>query len=154
MDNITNDRIFVSNKGAGYFFPLYILKNQLKKRNLSRRKRAEKKSNINEYLTKTLQKTYCEEIKPEQILYYIYAVLFSETYRQRYEEFLKTNFPRIPFTKNVDNFLELSQLGEDLATLHLLKSTLVNESIIHFQGEGDNIVTKPFYDQKGKSLHE
>lgn len=59
---------------------------------------------------------------PEESFYYIYAVLFSPSYRGRYAEFLKIDFPRVPLTNDVDLFRGLCQLGCDLVALHLLKT--------------------------------
>jgi len=56
---------------------------------------------------------------PEDVFHYIYAILHSPTYRQRYAEFLKTDFPRIPLTSNLDLFRALCAKGADLVALHL-----------------------------------
>jgi hypothetical protein len=145
---ITDDRIFVSNKGAAYFVPLYVFTNPRKERNLLTRKGIDKKSNINPSIVKLLEEAFGCKPSPEEIFYYIYAVLYSEVYRHRYEEFVKTNFPRIPLTKNRELFLEISQLGATLSDLHLLKSESLKNPISRFQGEGDNSISKPFYDPK------
>lgn len=55
-------------------------------------------------------------ITPEQILAYIYAVLYSPTYRDRYYEFLRYDFPRIPLPQNTDHFNTLAELGQELIT--------------------------------------
>jgi predicted helicase len=64
---------------------------------------------------------------PEAIFYYIYAILHSPTYRDRYAEFLKGDFARIPITHNVDLFSQLGELGEQLVNLHLMKSPILNQ---------------------------
>lgn len=79
---------------------------------------------------------------PEQILYYTYAVLYAPTYRQTYAEFLKSDFPRVPFTKDYELFKELAGLGEELTSLHLMKSDKLNDPIVKFQGEGPNTIAK------------
>jgi hypothetical protein len=61
-------------------------------------------------------------IGPEDVFHYVYAVLHSPTYRVRYAEFLKRDFPRIPFTSDRDLFRALCGLGADLVALHLLES--------------------------------
>jgi len=58
---------------------------------------------------------------PEDIFHYIYALLHSPTYRERYAKFLRTDFPRIPLTSNRDLFRTLCHLGADLVALHLLE---------------------------------
>ena len=147
-DAITNDRIFVSNKGAAYFFPLYVFTTQRKERTLLTTTATDKKSNIDPVIVKSLKKAYGREPLPEEIFYYIYAVLYSEVYRHQYAEFVKTSFPRIPFTKNEELFLKMSRLGKELSDLHLLKSEeQLKHLVARFQGEGDNIVIKPSYDE-------
>jgi len=53
-------------------------------------------------------------------LSYIYATFHSPTYRTRYSEFLKIDFPRVPLTSNLELFRELCVLGEGLVALHLM----------------------------------
>lgn len=62
-----------------------------------------------------------ETFGPEDVFHYIYAVLHSPTYRERYKEFLKIDFPRIPITNNLDLFQLLCQQGADLVALHLME---------------------------------
>lgn len=81
----------------------------------------------------------------EAIFYYIYATLYSNIYREKYKEFLKIDFPRIPFTKNINLFNKLAEWGELLAGLHLLKSDKLNNPIAKFQGEGNGLVEKREY---------
>ena len=145
-DKITDSRIFISNKGAAYFFPLYVLTNPSKERILLTKAVADKKPNINPMIIKVLEKTYGRKVSPEEILYYVYALLFSEVYRSRYAEFVKTNFPRVPFTKNEELFSEMSRLGKELSDLHLLKLEQLNNPTAKFQGEGDNRIVKPCYE--------
>lgn len=64
---------------------------------------------------------YSHHYTPEEILGYIYAILFHKTYRTKYLQFLKKDFPKIPFSCSKDTFLTLSTLGQSLYTLHLLQ---------------------------------
>lgn len=85
-------------------------------------------------------------LMPEDIFHYAYAVLHSPGYRNRYAEFLKIDFPRLPLTGNLELFRALAHLGGELVALHLLESPKVNDFITHFVGEGDNsIPKKPTY---------
>jgi predicted helicase len=59
---------------------------------------------------------------PEDIFHYIYAIFHSPTYRNRYEAFLKMDFPKVPLTSNVDRFRKLWAFGKELVSLHLLES--------------------------------
>ena len=76
------------------------------------------------------------KVSYEDIFYYIYAVLYSNVYRQKYEEFLKIDFPKIPFTKDYKLFKQLSDLGKELVDLHLLKSSELNSPTVKFFGRG------------------
>jgi len=84
----------------------------------------------------------------KEIFYYIYAVLYSNTYRTKYAEFLKIDFPRIPFTKNFKLFIQLGKFGKQLADLHLLKSKDLDKTISKFSKEGNNKVEKLKYDNE------
>ena len=63
-----------------------------------------------------------ESFGPEDVFHYIYAVLHSPEYRRRYADFLKSDFPRVPLTGNLSLFAALAELGERLASLHLMES--------------------------------
>ncbi|BAM32285.1 adenine specific DNA methyltransferase [Helicobacter cinaedi CCUG 18818 = ATCC BAA-847] len=64
---------------------------------------------------------YKEHFSPEQILGYIYAVLFHKDYREKYLDFLKIDFPKIPFVESKEKFLALSDLGLELLDTHLMR---------------------------------
>ena len=64
---------------------------------------------------------------PEDIFHYIYAVLHTPQYRERYREFLKVDFPRIPYPKNAESFRRLAAIGESLVQVHLLKDPKVRD---------------------------
>lgn len=81
---------------------------------------------------------------PEDIFAYIYAVFHSPTYRQRYAEFLKIDFPRVPMTSSLELFRKLCILGEELVALHLLESPYLAQLITRYPVVGDNIVEKGF----------
>jgi predicted helicase len=91
---------------------------------------------------KALIENYKTIPAPEEIFYYIYSVLFSNIYRVNYAEFLKTDFPRIPFTKDYKLFIKLGEYGKQLADLHLLKSEELDIPFAKFQGAGDNRAEK------------
>ncbi len=64
---------------------------------------------------------------PELILQYVYAVLYSPGYRQRYADLLRADFPRIPLPRDRGVFLEFAGLGAVLIDLHLLRSDHLRE---------------------------
>ena len=82
---------------------------------------------------------------PIDILDYIYAVLHSHTYREKYNEFLKIDFPRVPYPKDKETFWQLVKLGGEIRQIHLLESPKVEQYITQYPEDGDNIVTKPHY---------
>ena len=79
---------------------------------------------------------------PLDLLDYIYAVLHSPTYRETYKEFLKIDFPRVPYPPNADTFWQLVQLGGELRQIHLLESPKVEQFITAYPQNGDNVVGK------------
>jgi predicted helicase len=85
-----------------------------------------------------------ETFGPEDVFDYIYAVLHSPTYRTRYAEFLKSDFPRVPVTSDVKQFRVLCGLGAELVALHLLESPKLSEPIARYPLTGPNIVEKSF----------
>lgn len=90
---------------------------------------------------------------PEAIFYYAYAIFHSPTYRQRYAEFLKIDFPRLPLTSNNDLFQSLSEKGEELVELHLMKSKKLNKIITKYPVSGDNAVTEVTYRQTEQRIY-
>ena len=81
----------------------------------------EKKDNFTKEFHLFLKKQNLQNYVPEQILGYIYAIMFCPTYREKYFEFFKIDFPKIPFTKDLKVFELLSALGFELIEHHLLK---------------------------------
>ncbi|MEO0050515.1 MAG: type ISP restriction/modification enzyme, partial [candidate division WOR-3 bacterium] len=82
---------------------------------------------------------------PEDTFAYIYAIFHSPTYRQRYAEFLKIDFPRVPITSDKELFWKLVALGRELVALHLLESPKVEEFVTRYPKTGTNIVEKVEY---------
>lgn len=85
---------------------------------------------------------------PEEIIDYIYAILHSTCYRNKYKEFLKIDFPKIPYPYSRKYFLALAKLGEELRWLHLLESKKVCEPITEFPVDGVNIVESIKYKER------
>ena len=104
-------------------------------------------------MVKSLTEAYGKEPTPEEIFYYVYGILYSNTYRKKYAEFLKIDFPRIPFTKDRSLFLKIGELGKQLVDLHLLKFPEPEKPVARFQGEGDGKVEKPVYKEKEKRVY-
>ena len=91
---------------------------------------------------------------PEDVFYYAYAVFHSPTYRERYAEFLKIDFPRLPLTSDVNLFGKLVKYGAELVSLHLMKSPKLSQRMTEFDIEGDNVVASkhPEYVEKHKRV--
>lgn len=83
---------------------------------------------------------------PEDVFNYIYAIFHSPTYRKRYAEFLKIDFPRVPLTSDKRQFWKLVALGRELVVLHLLESPKVNEFATTYPKKGSDMVEKVTYD--------
>ncbi len=87
-----------------------------------------------------------DSFTPLDILDYIYAVLHSPTYRKKYKEFLKIDFPKVPYPKNQDIFWQLVKLGGEIRQIHLLESPVVEQYSTQFPIIGDNLVKQAKYE--------
>lgn len=91
-----------------------------------------------------------EDVRPEfklnfapiDLLDYIYAVLHSPTYREKYKEFLKIDFPRVPYPKDQNTFWQLVKLGGEIRQIHLLESPTVEKYITQYPIDGNNVMAK------------
>jgi len=83
---------------------------------------------------------------PIDLLDYMYAVLHSPAYRETYKEFLKIDFPRVPYPNDTTQFWQLVALGSELRQLHLLEGAAINQLITSYPESGNNLVDKPRYD--------
>ena len=83
---------------------------------------------------------------PIDLLDYIYAVLHSPSYRETHKEFLKIDFPRVPYPTDVKQFWQLVALGSELRQLHLLEGAAINQLITSYPENGNNLVVKTRYD--------
>lgn len=156
VSDIIGDRCLLSNRGreANYYFPLYIYENTNQQNVFEGQKHLDlsgvqksldensKRSNIRQEIIDRLSSFYGHKIVPEEIFYYIYAVLYSNKYREKYNEFLKIDFPKVPFTKDYELFRTMANFGAQLSDLHLLKSLKLDNHISKFKGSGDNSVKK------------
>ncbi|MCG8729619.1 type ISP restriction/modification enzyme, partial [Tenacibaculum finnmarkense] len=143
--------------GSGNFFPLYLYPEEKKDTDIfSEDKKGEAiarvpnldKKIINK-LAKKLGLKFTNEkeetaktFAPIDVLDYIYAVLHSPNYRETYKEFLKIDFPRVPFPKDEKTFWDLVKLGGEIRQIHLLESPIVEDAITQYLGDGDNIITR------------
>jgi len=91
-------------------------------------------------------KTSDDEFGEVDILDYIYAVLHSPTYREKYKEFLKIDFPRVPYPKDKQVFWQLVKKGGEIRQIHLLESPTVDKFITQYPVDGSNVVDKPRFE--------
>ena len=95
-------------------------------------------------------------ITPEDIFHYAYAVFHSPTYRERYAEFLKRDFPRLPLTSDLALFRDLAEIGQQLVALHLLDTEVagvLNKPISTFAVAGSNVVEKVRYAENQRRVY-
>ncbi|MCD6453043.1 MAG: N-6 DNA methylase [Dehalococcoidales bacterium] len=90
---------------------------------------------------------------PEDIFNYAYAVSHSPTYRTRYAEFLKIDFPRLPLTSNKVLFKALAAKGAELVSLHLMESPSLNNLITKYPVAGSNTVEKVTYGSNNQRIY-
>lgn len=153
-NNIT-ESCYVSNRTSeiSYVFPLYLYPDE-EQIELFNPNQNGKKGNISPNILRKLEINYSSMPKPEEVQQYIYAILYSNTYREKYFEFLKRDFPRIPFTKNKEVFREMSIFGSELISLHLLMSSTLEQPTVKYQGTGsDTTITKPHFDESTKRVY-
>ena len=142
--------------GQSYIAPLYIYntnENYDQNGNGFLFKDKEKKDNFTKEFRLFLKRQNLKNYVPEQVLGYIYAIMFSPTYREKYFEFFKIDFPKIPFTKELKVFEKMSTLGLELIDHHLLKRGYAKKEMPVFAVEGDNKVAAYFYDEKKQRLY-
>ena len=141
-----------------YHFPLYLYPETNGQQTIGQT--AERTPNLNiEILKKIAEKldlTFTNEkesskntFSPIDILDYVYAVLHSPSYREKYKEFLKIDFPRVPYPKDKETFWQLVKLGGAIRQIHLLESPTVEKYITQYPIDGNNVVSKTKY-QDGK----
>ncbi|MFO7980325.1 MAG: type ISP restriction/modification enzyme [Candidatus Aminicenantes bacterium] len=138
---------------SAYFFPLYIYPDK-EKRDIFSQSQSGRESNIPQSLLHKLSNAYGKKPEPEDILYYIYGIFYSPSYREKYAEFLRIDFPRVPFTSDYSLFKEMGKFGKELSDLHLLKSPALDPPVAKYQGKGENDrIEKMEYREKEKRLY-
>ena len=109
------DKTILSSKDNANVFPLYLYTNEFGKET--------KVANLNDEEWQKFNNSIGRITPPEELLAYIYAVLHSPSYRERYKEFLKVDFPRIPLPTSESEFVRLAQIGQQLIDLHMMRNT-------------------------------
>ena len=109
------DKTILSSKDNANVFPLYLYTNEFGKE--------KKVANLNDEEWQKFNNAIGRVTSPEELLAYIYAVLHSPSYRERYKEFLKVDFPRIPLPTSESEFVRFAQIGQQLINLHMMRNT-------------------------------
>lgn len=166
---------YLGSKGNDYLFPLYIYPDNSSQQTIdgSNRRIPNLNSEIVKQISDSLNLTFTNEkeegnvclandkdvrseyrttFAPIDLLDYIYAVLHSPTYRETYKEFLKIDFPRVPYPSPLtpkggieetqEKFWKLVKLGSELRQIHLLESPTVEKYITKYPNDGNNVVGK------------
>lgn len=147
---IDDSRVSNRTKERGYVFPLYLYPDGGQ---LDLGETRTRKPNLNveivAQIAEGLGLEFTDEkeerdgtFAPIDLLDYIYAVLHSPTYREKYKEFLKIDFPRVPYPTDAEKFWQLVKLGGELRQIHLLESSVVEQFITRYPVDGDNAVTR------------
>jgi hypothetical protein len=162
---IIESRITLSNKGIAFLFPLYLypvpkqlehqeiheVEPQGRRPNLATEFIADLESKLKLTFTPDGRGDLAKTFGPEDVFFYIYAILHSPTYRSRYAEFLKIDFPRAPLTSDRGLFGELVTKGGELVGLHLMESPKLNPAasgvVLEGPLEPGNEVEKVRYDE-------
>jgi predicted helicase len=137
-------------RGGGTVFPLFLYENDGQQ---SINKLVTKTPNFKPSVIKNIESTLGitmetedagtqSSFSPNNLLDYIYAVLHSPSYRNTYYEFIKSDFPRIPYPNDEKTFWQLVKLGGEIRQLHLLESSTVEDYITTYPNDGDNIITR------------
>lgn len=134
---ITSDisDINVFYRGGGTVFPLYYKPTN------------DVKNNVDERVIENLSEKYGSKITPKEILYYIYGVLNSPSYREIFAQELDNDFPKIPFPYSHENFKKMVKFGEKITELHLLNEGVIGEQDISYPVRGNHKVEKRKYSE-------
>lgn len=143
------DKSYVSTLDNGYLFPLYLYDDNNQQ---TLDGTPERKPNLNLKIVKKIAEGLGLKFTPEKegqegtfapidILDYIYAILHSPTYRETYKEFLKIDFPRVPYPDDSEQFWNLVKLGGELRQLHLMEHPVLDEFITTYPKAGSNTIS-------------
>lgn len=133
-------RVSNKTKERGYCFPLYVSGVAGKFFEVSKAT-----PNFHPETLNKIEKSLGEKVEPLELFDYIYAVLHNPAYRKRYAEFLKIDFPRIPYPANAALYHSLAEKGGELRRLHLMGNSDTWELTTTYPETGTNEVTELTY---------
>lgn len=150
---ISEGVIGIDNKGREFLFPLYIHPDSQDGQALCLQ--GDSQANISQKFLDELEARLEYSPNAEAIFYYIYAMFYSPAYRERYANFLRIDFPRVPLTSNDALFRQLSAFGEELVALHLMQSPSLDMLANTFVEAGGDLRVDsghPKYDENSDSV--
>ena len=150
VTNSITDKTLLSSKDDVNVFPLYLYPNENGDPSTSlyfaQDDKLQRKPNLDEKIWSKIDKSVKLKTTPEQVFDYIYGVLHTPSYREKYKEFLKIDFPRIPYPENKEQFERIVSIGNKLRKLHLMEE--IPPQTTSFDIEGDNVVTDVKYEKE------
>jgi len=141
-DSVPTGATTITSLDRNYVAPLYLYHGDVRTANFDGKTLIEFTRNLN------------NTPPPIEILDYIYAVLHSPNYREKYNEFLKNDFPRIPAPQNEVEFMRLVGLGSKLRQLHLMQSPIIDRIDTEYPMQGSNRVERCVYTDKKIWINE
>ena len=155
------EHVAVSLKTIDSAFPIYFYPSEGEMQFGSGKRRPNLNPDFIRAVSEKLGLTFVEDGKgdlvqtfgPEDIFNYAYAVFHSPTYRTRYAEFLKIDFPRLPLTSDKELFRSLAAKGAELVSLHLMEAPVLNNFITRYPVAGSNTVEKVTYDDNNQRVY-
>jgi predicted helicase len=162
-DLMTTEPTTITSLDNNFLFPLYLYPDNKGQQTIDQS--LERTPNLNTEIVNQIaekvgltftneKETTKDTFAPIDILDYIYAVLHSPTYREKYKEFLKIDFPRVPYPKDQGTFWKLVKLGGEIRQIHLLESSVVDKPISKYPETGTNIVGKTKYENGKVMINE
>jgi len=137
-------------KEINYLFPLYVYP-ETDERNGSVDNN--RRPNLAPEFLQAVEERIGASPSPEEILHYVYAVLHSPAYRERYADFLKSDFPRLPLTSDKKLFYRLAKLGSQLADAHLMRAPAPANPAVKYPEAGSHKVEKVRHDEKNRRVY-
>lgn len=166
VSDLPTPAVFVEIKDGSTVMPLYTysMSDQQNDLDIDNERRPNLNSKIVSQIAEHLDLVFTNEkvedshtFSPIDLFDYIYTILYSPIYRENYKEFLKIDFPRIPYPKDMDTFWALVKLGSKLRQIHLLKSDEIESYITTYPTDGNNTITRKIvkkdweiYDKKNR----
>lgn len=134
------DKTLLSSKDNVTFFPLYLYTNKNWTTN-----ELEKLPNLDNGIMQDIELIVGKQLNPIELFDYIYGYLHIPSYIQKYQEFLKVDFPRVQYPRNIDEFTQISEIGKRLRELHTMENSSTWCVEVGYPIVGSNIVEKVEY---------